>query len=263
MSKIILLRFVVLSIKFNPKWIENILSDMNTKEYIKKVLITDELSTPEARADRLKRLRNLTNLSRKEICEFCNLNLNTYKGWELGRFGGLPADGAEKIISHVIRLGVICTTDWLLYGKDPSPSLASTKSNLTDGDNIEVSSLNLIEKEFTVFQSLLENALLERVDDDSVLPNFKEGDYLAGVKLYDQEISLAVNQLCIVQTIDGKKLIRYLKRGTSKDCYSLISTNPLSKSQDLAIINTRLLYAAPIYRHYIVNNNTPTNSKTE
>ncbi len=228
---------------------------MNTKGYIKKILITDELSTPEARAERLKRLRNLTNLNRKEICEFCNLNLNTYKGWELGRYGGLPADGAEKIVSQIIRLGVICTTDWLLYGKNPSPSLASYNADLSsDKDNIKVTSLSLIEEEFAVFQSGLKDAVLERVDDDSALPNFKKGDYLAGVKMYGQEIDLVVDQLCLVQTIDGKKLIRYLKKGSSEDLYSLISINPLSKSQDLAILNTRLLYAAPIYRHYIINN---------
>ena len=74
-----------------------------TKAYTKKLLIENEFSTPEARADRLKRVRNLANLSRKEICESGDININTYKGWELARFGGLPVDGAEKIINRVAR----------------------------------------------------------------------------------------------------------------------------------------------------------------
>jgi transcriptional regulator with XRE-family HTH domain len=227
---------------------------MHTKGYIKKILIHDELSTPDARAERLKRLRNLTNLSRKELCEFTDLNLNTYKGWELGRYGGLPADGAEKIVNQAIQYGVICTTDWLLYGREPPPSLSSHVTTISsDEDNSDLTPFALIQREFSVFQNTVNHAVLEQVEDDSALPNFKKGDYVAGVKKYGKEIGSVVDYLCIVQTIDGKKMIRYVKKGFSDDLYTLICINPLSKSQDLAILNTKLVYAAPISRHYIIN----------
>jgi len=91
--------------------------------YQKKVLVIDEHSTAEARAERLRRLRNLANLSRKEMCNTDFLNINTLKAWELARFGGLPKDGANKVIMRVAQEGVTCSIDWLLYGKGESPRL--------------------------------------------------------------------------------------------------------------------------------------------
>src|ERR1700733_6271968 len=91
------------------------------RKYTKKVIVTDAKSSEEARAERVKRVRNLANLSRKEMCNDGTLNINTYKGWELGRYGGLPLDGADKIVARVAKEGVICTAKWLLYGTGEPP----------------------------------------------------------------------------------------------------------------------------------------------
>ena len=45
---------------------------MNQNEIIDPTVLAQE------RADRLRRLRNLANLSRKELCEAANININTY-----------------------------------------------------------------------------------------------------------------------------------------------------------------------------------------
>ena len=45
------------------------------------------------------------------------LKLNTYKDWESERFGGLSIDGAERVIQRGAAENVICSLDWLLYGK--------------------------------------------------------------------------------------------------------------------------------------------------
>ena len=47
---------------------------MKQKIYTKKLMIENEYSTPEARAERLKRVRNLSNLTRKELCDLSNIN---------------------------------------------------------------------------------------------------------------------------------------------------------------------------------------------
>lgn len=99
--------------------------------YLKKVQVTDELSTAEARAERLRRLRNLANLSRKDMCN-TDLNFNTLKAWELARFGGLPKDGADKVIRRIAKEGVICTADWLLYGKGITPQLTTERELITE-----------------------------------------------------------------------------------------------------------------------------------
>ncbi len=102
------------------------------QKYKKKVTVLDERSTPEARAARLKRLRNLANLSRKEMCESSDLNINTLKGWELGRYGGLSLDGAYKLVRRVAAEGVFCTVEWLLHedGLPPRVDMQKTGSSL-------------------------------------------------------------------------------------------------------------------------------------
>ncbi|MBA2649726.1 MAG: hypothetical protein H0U75_09085 [Legionella sp.] len=221
---------------------------MKTKTNTKNSLAETELASPQARAERLKRLRNLANLSRKELCETSDMNINTYKGWELARFGGLPIDGAEKIIRTITKAGVICSLEWLLYGTTPSPSL------IEESENSNITELTPVEREFGVFQNTYKQAILEKVPDDCLLPNIKKGDFVAGVKKYGNDIDLILDQLCIIQTLDGKKLIRYLKRGESQGHYSLLCANPSSNALDLVILNTKLLYAAPVSRHYIINN---------
>ncbi len=221
---------------------------MKAKSDLKKLEVQDDLLSPETRAERLKRLRNIANLSRKEICESSGVNVNTYKGWELARFGGLSVDGAEKIVNRVMKAGVICTVEWLLYGTVPSPCLIPDESS----EAISELESSPIAQEFAVFQNLFKNAVLEEVLDDSLLPNIKKGDFVAGVKRYGEEMELGVDKLCIIQTSDGKKLIRYLKKGDGKGLYSLLCVNPFSSSLDLVILNIKPLYAAPISRHYIL-----------
>lgn len=228
---------------------------MNSKIYTKKIIMDNELSTPEARAERLKRVRNLANLSRKEMCDGDDININTYKGWELARFGGLPFDGAGKVVSRIAKEGVICSVEWLLYGQAPVPSLTIETALPSEKYDAHSISSNLIEREFLVYKEFYENAVLEKVEDDSLLPQFKKGDYLAGVKKYGEEIKFVIDRLCIIQTIDGRRLIRYIKEGVEQESYSLFCVNPLSSARDLAILNVKLIYAAPISRHYIIIEN--------
>ena len=47
------------------------------RKYTKKVIVRDEKSTPEARAKRVKKVRNLANLTRKQMCEGNSININT------------------------------------------------------------------------------------------------------------------------------------------------------------------------------------------
>lgn len=222
--------------------------DEKIKTYTNRSAIEDEYSTPEARAERLRRIRNLANLSRKEICGTDDININTYKGWELGRFGGISSDGAEKVIKIITKSGVICSTEWLLYGKTPAPTLIS-ETNFCEGDADEMTG-SLISKEFSIYHGATKNAVLIEVTDDGLSPHYQMGDFLAGEKKFNDEIELTVEQVCIIETIDGKKMTRYLKKGIEKGRYTLICTNYNTTMCDVIVSNTSLLYSATISRHY-------------
>src|SRR5437868_3849341 len=86
------------------------------------VTVSDTLSSPEAKSKRLKRIRNLANLTREQVCEEGNINIHTLIGWENGRFGGLTRAGAKRLLKRVAREGVQCTVEWLLneIGRGPT-----------------------------------------------------------------------------------------------------------------------------------------------
>lgn len=218
---------------------------MNDKTYKKKVLQDSELSSPQHRAERLRTLRNISNLSRKELCSLSDININTYKGWELARFGGLPLDGADKVIDTVSNKGVLATTAWLLHGISPAPTLVNeNEPSVTTNHN------DIIMREFSVFnQANNGNAILFKIKNDANYPYLVEGDYVAGVRHHGVDILNCLNKLCIIQSSNAIEDICIVKESHTNGMYTLISTNHSSKHQ-LILPEVKLTYVAPIIRHY-------------
>lgn len=220
---------------------------MTIKKYIKKVIVVEEQASPEARGDRLRKIRNLANLSRIDLCNSEVLKLNTYKGWELARFGGLPVDGAERVIRRVAEENVICSLDWLLYGKGQEPYILP-QVNLGNIRDVN----ELILKEIMVFQGLYPNTAYTQIKDDALTPNYSKEDYVAGIKYFGNDIEKIINQICLVELATGEVLVRYLKKGNKKSIYQLLATNINHSLEIPHSIESALNFAAPIIRHYRV-----------
>lgn len=222
------------------------------QKHTKKVVIKDELSSPEARADRLRRVRNMANLSRKEICDTEELNVNTYKGWEIARYGGLPLDGAHKVIKRIAKAGVICTADWLLHGggSEPYTIPKTTKINRKAKPEDTTQADENIIQEIMVFQSHFANAIYTNITDDALFPKIKIGDYVAGIRYFDKEIKKYIDEDCILQTRDGRILVRQLKKSRDQDTYMLICTNSQTSVDMPVLYDVELESAAPILRIY-------------
>lgn len=218
---------------------------MIQKRYIKKVIVTDENASAEARGERLRKIRNLANLSRKNLCNSDEVKLNTYKGWELARFGGLPVDGAARVIKRVAQERVVCSSDWLLYGKGREPYILPQHTELA-----EIDDNGLILREISVFQSLYPNATYLQIADDALAPYYNEGDYVAGIKYFGSSISTITNTPCIVELINGQTLVRYLKQGADPKRFLLLPMNLNSTVLNSQLIECELNFAAKIIRHY-------------
>ena len=194
---------------------------MNTKiKYKKKVLVTDEKSTPSARAARLKRLRNLANLTRSEMCGTGEININTLKGWEIGRYGGLPLDGAQKVITRIAKEGVTSTIDWLLYETGMGPVISDiTSKNHQESDTKQTESIEdedvLIQAELLYFKQFYKDTIDYAVKDDGMAPQYQVGDTVAGIKHYGTSIDSLIGMDCIVQLNDGRVLLRQIKKDPS------------------------------------------------
>ena len=221
-----------------------------TQKYKKKVEVVDDRSTPEARAARVKRLRNLANLSRKEMCDDDDMNVNTLKGWEIARYGGLPLDGAHKIIKRVAREGVLCTVEWLLYedGQAPSVNVGQTTEPYTQGIKKQPDEMN-IEEELVLFQKHYPDALYYQISDDGMLPFYEKGDVVAGIKKTHQEIQAIVGSNCIVQLTNGELLCRRVRKGKSEKTYNLVCMNSETTIDTPIIAEIELISAATVVWH--------------
>ncbi len=67
-----------------------------------------EIALALERGNRVKRCRNIANLTREAVCDTGALNILTLKGWELGKHGGLSEAGAQKVLARVEKEGVRC-----------------------------------------------------------------------------------------------------------------------------------------------------------
>lgn len=228
------------------------------RKYIKKVVITDDHASPEARAKRLRMVRNLANLSRKELCESCNINIHTLIGWEVARFGGLPLDGAEKIIKCIAQKGVECSLEWLVYeiGEGPkvitdyaTAKIDAQKRKRTPAAKVKNPKSQLI-NELIFFRKQYNDAVTLLIADDGMSPFYNQGDYVAGIKQYGEKIKSLIGKDCIIQCSNGKIILRNLRAGTEANTYTLACTNPQTTVAEPIMYNTEIASAAEVIRVY-------------
>lgn len=221
--------------------------ETEARKYKKKTPILDERSTPEARAARVKRLRNLANLSRRDMCNTHDLNMFTLKGWELARHGGLPLDGAHKIIKRVAQEGVFCTVEWLLYeeGQGPKVIVGSSAPQETEicseDDNIK--------EEIALFQKHYPNAIYYQVNDNSMHPAYAAGDFVAGIPIAPVAMQEMLGMNAVVQLSTGEMLCRNIRRGRSITTFNLLCLNVDADIDNAMITDAELISVAPIIWH--------------
>jgi len=234
---------------------------MNHKEYTKKVIIFDARSSPEARAKRLRQLRNIANMKREQLCHDGNIAMASLKRWELAYYGGLPVDGAKKIIECISQKGVICSLEWLLHEVGSPPLIdpqfrkkTSSHKTLPDHKN-KVSFQPEEEEQFIINELLLfrknhAHVVDLKVDDDGLYPKYKVHDYIAGVQIPLKYIKSLLFQDCIVQIKNGQILLRNLRKGRLKNHYNLICTNEQTTVKEPILHDVEVIMIAAVLRHY-------------
>lgn len=209
------------------------------------------------RSDRLRRLRNLANLTRKDLCEGAGININTYIGYEVGKYGGITKKGADKVINYLEKKGVYSTIEWLMTGFGLPPKVTTDfQSNIDISENINLISLNCnqkeeckISEEISLFYKHYTNATGLLVNDDGMSPKYDEGDYVAGVRMFGSEIDDLIGLDCIVQTIEEDFFVRTLSQGRKESCYNLLCINPKTNVDQPVIYDVSLISAASIIWH--------------
>lgn len=224
---------------------------MGRRKKSEKELLESPEASAEARGARVRRIRNMANLTRLQLCEYSGININSLKGWEIGRYGGLTWSGAEKIINQTIKQGVQCTVDWLMYGIGVGPS---AQSGFTDNTIPPLTSVSTqdeddkIAQELSLFREHYSNAVDFIVSDDGMSPVYQRGEYVAGVCLTPQQIDTVIGTMCIVQMENGDILLRQLLKGSEPNSYTLICLN-MAQITEPVLPNVKVLKVAPVIFH--------------
>jgi DNA-binding transcriptional regulator YiaG len=198
-----------------------------------------QAGSPEERAKRVRYLREkVLRFTREVFSEKSGIPINTLQNWEQSRHSGLIERGAKKIIQALDNAGIPCSLEWLLYGIGESPaSPFETQRYLTEAE--------IIAEELELFHRLNPNAIDMVIKDDSMLPYYWLGDTVAGKRYTGEDIKKTVGLACIVETITGGVLIRFLEEAEESGRYNLLCANQLALAK-IKLESVELISAAPI-----------------
>ena len=187
------------------------------------------LASSQARASRLKRMRRLTFLSRKEFAKKHDFSPGTLQNWETARFGGLTEKGARLILKAFKQEGIFCSYEWLMLGVGEGPVF--TKSTLRGMRETTASrpvSDGGVGQELKFFMQVHHGAVSVQLPDDSLEPYMSKGDWLAGVPCNAARRDEIIGKLCILELKEGGRVVRYVKELWADASVSCVAANPFS-----------------------------------
>lgn len=217
--------------------------------------VGDIKSSAKSRGKRLRSLRKMADLTRKDIQEKYHINAGTLQGWEDARFGGLTSKGASRIVKALRNEGMQCHVDWLMHGVGtpplPSDSLYMGSDVLTTLGVAPGSPSDdtAIVEELMCFRRCNPQGIDLLISDDGMEPQFMRGDYVAGKKRTGNQIQELIGMNCIVETNSGEVMLRNLRSSKEKDLYTLTCVNPHASVFEPIIYNISLVSAAPVIWH--------------
>ena len=200
-------------------------------------------SSPQQRAKRLLVLREMTGLSRDKFHQRYGIARGTLQNWESARFGGLTSKGARTILIAFQAEGIQADLQWLLHGIGPAP--LTQASGITQNANplahLEAQESQAIAEELLIFRNHNNDEVIDFViPDDSMTPLFQKGDYVAGVRRYQDKMEEVVGLSCIVQTKEHGLLLRHVKQSEDQR-YHLFCLNLHGETKRPCLYNVALI----------------------
>jgi transcriptional regulator with XRE-family HTH domain len=212
----------------------------------------DPKSSASARGKRLKTVRMMAGMTRKNMEQRYQISASTIQSWEAAKAGGLTERGAHRVIPILRQEGIYCTTDWLLYGIGNPPQPTHLDNRLPPPettDNPLIPEDKAIIQELLTFRELNAGVIDVMVNDDGMSPYYCSGDYVAGRRRKGEEINKLINQDCIVETINNEVLLRRIKNGSRLGAFTLICMNPDTSVSQPTLYDLELISAAPVIWH--------------
>lgn len=201
-------------------------------------------------AERVKLLRLSCKMSRLDFARFSDISTYTLRAWEEG-INSLTKKGAIRLSSAFNKMNKRCSPEWLLYGTGPEPFILGEAqiNNVSSLESLPQPEDVIILREIEFFTRNNPQPLVHVIEDDSMLPNYKTGDYVAGNKIFGREIAKLNRCFCIVITAKNKILCRQLVKSKTPDRYNLVGINPTTAVAEPVQFDVDVLVAAEIVFH--------------
>lgn len=215
------------------------------------MVMTEEESSSLAkdRSNRIKRLRKALRFSRQKLTakyKKYGLSTSALQNWEDIRWKGLTENGAIILSKAFQEEGLNVTIEWLLFGVGKDPIGDTDYFTKIPMEIANPSEHTLIAKELRLFHQNNPESIDAVITDDSLAPWLTPGDYVAGKRYFENDMEKTIGHPCILQTLSGETLIRFLKAGKDLEYYTLVSTNAETTVAQPILENIQLFSAAPI-----------------
>jgi HTH-type transcriptional regulator, cell division transcriptional repressor len=212
-------------------------------------------SSKELRAKRLKVLRQMLGLTRKDFADQYHIPFSNFQNWEGPRYGGLTEQGAIKILRVCAAEGIETSLAWLMHGVGANPNLTEKfyhryhhqhiNEKLAEPD--QDAETAAISQELQLFKQNCNQQTLDLVvTDDGMEPYYRIGEHVAGKSFCDQNVIKAINRDCIIKISSGEILLRHLEAGNNKTRFNLSCINPNTTTSKPIIYDAEVICAAPI-----------------
>lgn len=216
------------------------------------VPLNDPEASPIAIGKRVRMLRKMTGLPRKAFAVRHSISVNTLQNWEDGR-SRLKEKGAKRLVLALREDGILCSLKWLLLGKGNLPYITQKiYYNQETSLAIEETIADYVDEEMQIINEIsnLQQYYRDIIDlvvkDEGMAPYFMIEDYVAGKRLYNQDIERAIGLNCIVETVTGELYLRNLKAGEKRNTYNLLCLNLNTTLKEPLIYGAELISAAPV-----------------
>lgn len=201
---------------------------------------------------RLKMARELTNISRTLFCQRHKISLNSMNAWETDH-ARFSEEKANLLCETLEQDGVIVNKEWLITGQGDVPYFkdVATRNRETsfgaEDDEIRFEANRL--------KHFYGQCFIYHIHDDSAMPFYQPGDIVGGVPINQPIFEHIKGQLCIVELINGAKVIRRIDDYKADDSWNVSCINIYSQIANQQNVNLKLKAIAPIiwFRRKIQN----------
>lgn len=202
---------------------------------------------------RLNLAIRLNSINEDGLCKKSQISYQELESIHRGE-QDLNRNQAQKIAEAFMEQGFVCAVDWLMEGRGLPPyfSKDAERLEMEAFADVEDQMEDLIEKEIKVlkeiktFKELYSEGEVRFAEGDGMAPLIRCGDYLGGVKVQSHKMESALNHICMVTTLDGRSLVRYVALGSAPKTYTLSCLNPDTTEPNAVLRDVEVASVAPI-----------------